>query len=160
MCPQKRHRFFFLLNKIKCLRWWVSNSHLSKSTSGFKVLFFSIIFKKKFPVFAFLYFTLIETPPTFESAELLQTILDWIRLLLIIVKKLMNQLNLKQVFEKDRKKEKDWGEKWGLLQAAGRKTIMVFFTFLRPNARRKREEKKKRNFRTIRIGCLQSFFFF
>ena len=62
MCPQKRHCFFFLLNKIKCLRWWVSNSHLSKSTGGFKVLFFFSIFKKKFPVFAFLYFTLIETP--------------------------------------------------------------------------------------------------
>ena len=86
-------------------------SKITSKNVSTKTTFFLIIFKKKFPVFAFLYFTLIETPPTFESAELLQTILDWIRLPLIIVKKLMNQLNLKQVFGKDRKKEKDWGKK-------------------------------------------------
>ena len=162
MCPQKRHCFFFfLLNKIKCLRWWVSNSHLSKSTGGFKVLFFFFsIFKKKFPVFAFLYFSLIETPPTFKSAELLQTILDWIRLPLIIVKKLMNSTWSKYL-GRTRKKEKDWGKKWRLLQFGGRKTIMVFFTSLRPNARRKRERREKKEFpHTIRVGCLQSFFFF
>ena len=54
MCPQKRHCFFvffFLLNKIKCLRWWVSNSHLSKSTGGFKVLLFFSIFKKEISCF-------------------------------------------------------------------------------------------------------------
>jgi len=125
-----------------------------------KTTFFLIIFKKKFPVFAFLYFTLIETPPTFESAELLQTILDWIRLPLIIVKKLMNQLNLKQVFGKDRKKEKDWGKKWRLLQFGGRKTIMVFFTSLRPNARRKRERREKKEFPTYDPHRLPSILIF
>ena len=112
MCPQNDIVFFSLLNKIKCLRWWVSNSHLSKvQVENQSPFFFKIIFKKKFPVFAFLYFSLLETSPTFESAEPLQTILDWIRLPLIIVKKLMNQLHLKQVFGKERKKEKDWGKK-------------------------------------------------
>ena len=57
-----------------------------------------------------------------------------------------NELNLKQVFGKDRKKEKDWGKKWRLLQFGGRKTIMVFFTSLRPNARRKRERREKKEF--------------
>ena len=66
--------------------------------------------KKKFLVFAFLHFTLIETHPTFKSAESLQTILDLIRLPLIIVTKIMKRLKLKKAFGKERKKEKDWGK--------------------------------------------------
>ena len=124
--------------------------------------FFLIIFKKKFPVFAFLYFSLLETSPTFESAEPLQTILDWIRLPLIIVKKLMNQLHLKQVFGKERKKEKDWGKKWRLLQEGGRKTIMVFFTSLRQCKKEEGREAKKKGISDIRSASaafnLSSFF--
>ena len=66
--------------------------------------------KKKFLVFAFLHFTLIETHPTFKSAESLQTILDSIRLPLIFVTKIMKRLKLKKAFGKERKKEKDWGK--------------------------------------------------
>ena len=124
-----------------------------------KSFFFLSIFKKKFPVFAFLYFTLIETPPTFESAELLQTILDWIRLPLIIVKKIMNSTWSKYLGRTERR---GLGEKMKIITIWGTEDdngLLYVFT-----ARCKKEEgreAKKRNFRTtIRIGCLQSFFFF
>ena len=71
--------------------------------------------KKKFPVFAFLHFTLIETPPTFKSAELLRTNLDWIRLPRDIVKEIMKGYKLEESIWKERKKENDWGEKRNII---------------------------------------------
>ena len=138
--------FFFFLNKIKCLRWWVSISHLSKSTSGFKVLFFFQHFQKEISCFrvSLFYlnwdstniwiswassdnFGLDSTPPKYceeinESTQLEASIWE------------------------GQKEGKDWGKKWRLLQFGGRKTIMVFFTSLRPNARRKRERREKKEF--------------
>ena len=72
-----------------------------------------------------------------------------------------NELNLKQVFGMDRKKEKDWGKKWRLLQFGGRKTITVFFTSLRPDARRKREGRQKKGIserRSASAAYNRSFF--
>ena len=59
------------------------------------------------------YFTLpvIETQPTFKTAELLRTILDWIRLPRDIVKEIMKGYKLEETIWKERKKEKDWGKK-------------------------------------------------
>jgi len=57
------------------------------------------------------YFTLIETQPTFKSAELLRTNLDWIRLPRDIVKEIMKGYKLEETIWKERKKEKDWGKK-------------------------------------------------
>ena len=109
--------------------------------------------KKKFLVFAFLHFTLIETHPTFKSAESLQTILDLIRLPLIIVTKIMKRLKLKKVFGK----ENDWGKKWGLIHLRGRKTIMVFFTSFRLYAKG-RGKGGIRNFRPASAAFNLSFF--
>ena len=51
------------------------------------------------------YFTLIETQPTFKTAELLRTNLDWIRLPRDIVKEIMKGYKLKKVFgRKERRK--------------------------------------------------------
>ena len=44
---------------------------------------------------------------------------------------------LEESIWKERKKEKDWGKKGILLQVGEGKTIMVFFTSLRPNSKRK-----------------------
>ena len=77
-----------------------------------KILCFPQFFlKKKFPVFKVLYFTLIETQPTFKTAELLRTNLDWIRLPRDIVKEIMKGYKLEESIWKERKKEKDWGKK-------------------------------------------------
>ena len=86
------------------------------------------------------YFTLIETQPTFKTAELLRTNLDWIRLPRDIVKEIMKGYKLKKVFGRKEKKEKDWGKKCGLLQYGGKQTKILLFPSLRPNAKRKREE--------------------
>ena len=67
--------------------------------------------KKKFPCFQVPYFTLIETQPTFKTAELLRTNLDWIRLPRDIVKEIMKGYKLEETIWKERKKEKDWGKK-------------------------------------------------
>ena len=48
MCPQNDIVFFSLLNKIKCLRWWVSNSHLSKVQVESKSFFFKSFSKRNF----------------------------------------------------------------------------------------------------------------
>ena len=70
-----------------------------------KILCFpQFFFEKEISCFQVPYFTLIETHPTFKSAELLQTILDWIRLPLIIVTKIMKRLKLKKVFGMERKR--------------------------------------------------------
>ena len=115
LCPQNDIVFFFLLNKIKCLRSWVSKSHLSKEQVEWKSFVFAHFFfhkkKKKFPVFAFLHFTLIETPPTFKSAELLQTNLDWIRYPRNVVTNLMKRINLKKVFGRKERRKMIGGKK-------------------------------------------------
>ena len=95
--------------------------------------------KKKFPVFAFLHFTLIETPPTFKPAELLQTNLDWIRYPRNVVTNLMKRINLKKVFGRKERRKMIGGKKGILLQIGEGKTIMVFFTSFRPNSKKKRE---------------------
>ena len=113
LCPQKRHCFFFsLLKKSKYLREWVSLKDLSKSRRGMKFLCFSsIFFEKEISCFQVHYFTLIETQPTFKTAELLRTNLDWIRLPRDIVKEIMKGYKLEETIWKERKKEKDWGKK-------------------------------------------------
>ena len=133
--------FFSLLNKSKYLREWVSLKDLSKSRRGMKILCFpQFFFWKRNFLFSVHYFTLIETQPTFKTAELLRTNLDWIRLPRDIVKEIMKGYKLEETIWKERKKEKDWGKKWGLLQYGGKQTKILLFPSLRPNAKRKREE--------------------
>ncbi len=61
------------------------------------------------------YFTLIETQPTFKTAEPFRTNLDWIRLPRDIVKEIMKGYKLEETIWKKRKEEKDWGEKMRLV---------------------------------------------
>ena len=102
-------------------------------------VFLNFFWKRNF-LFSVHYFTLIETQPTFKTAELLRTNLDWIRLPRDIVKEIMKGYKLEETIWKERKKEKDWGKKWGLLQYGGKQTKILLFPSLRPNAKRKREE--------------------
>ena len=103
-------------------------------------VFLNYFFEKEISCFQVHYFTLIETQPTFKTAELLRTNLDWIRLPRDIVKEIMKGYKLEESIWKERKKEKDWGKKWGLLQYGGKQTKILLFPSLRPNAKRKREE--------------------
>ena len=112
--------------------------------------------KKKFLVFAFLHFTLIETHPTFKSAESLQTILDSIRLPLIFVTKIMKRLKLKKVFEKERK-TKTIGGKMRIDTFTRTEDDNGLLYVFSNQCKRKRKGRNK-EFPT-RIGCLQSFFF-
>ena len=56
-------------------------------------------------------FYLIEPQPTFKTAELLRTNLDWIRLPRDIVKEIMKGYKLEKTIWNERKNEKDWGKK-------------------------------------------------
>ena len=69
------------------------------------------LFETEISCFQVPYFTLIETQPTFKTAELLRTNLDWIRLPRDIVKEIMKGYKLEETIWKERKKEKDWGKK-------------------------------------------------
>ena len=132
----------------------------SKSRRGMKILCFPQFFlKNKFPCFRVHYFTLIETQPTFKTAELLRTNLDWIRLPREIVKEIMKGYKLEETIWKERKKEKDWGKKWGLLQFGGKQTKILLFPSLRPNAKRNWKNGNKEFRHPIHIGCLQFLFF-
>ena len=71
----------------------------------------TFFFEKEISCFQVHYFTLIETQPTFKTAELLRTNLDWIRLPRDIVKEIMKGYKLEETIWKERKKEKDWGKK-------------------------------------------------
>ena len=73
------------------------------------------------------YFTLIETQPTFKTAELLRTNLDWIRLPREIVKEIMKGYKLEETIWKERKKEKDWGENEACYNLVG--STLKFFCF-------------------------------
>ena len=102
---------------------------------------FFFFLKKKFPVFSALFY--LDWDSTYiysKTAELLRTNLDWIRLPRDIVKEIMKGYKLEEIIWKERKKEKDWGKKWGLLQYGGKQTKILLFPSLRPNAKRKREE--------------------
>ena len=56
------------------------------------------------------YFTLIETQPTFKTAELLRTNLDWIRLPRDIVKEIMKGYKFKKVFGRKEKRKRIGGK--------------------------------------------------
>ena len=149
--------FFSLLNKSKYLRQWVSLK--AKVGVEWKSFVFLNFFEKEISCFQVHYFTLIETQPTFKTAELLRTILDWIRLPRDIVKEIMKGYKLEETIWKERKKEKDWGKKWGLLQFGGKQTKILLFPSLRPNAKRNWKNGNKEFRHPIHIGCLQFLFF-
>ena len=93
-----------------------------------KILCFSsIFFEKEISCFQVHYFTSIETLPTFKTAELLRTNLDWIRLPRDIVKEIMKGYKLEETIWKERKKEKDWGKNEACYNLVGSR--LKFFCF-------------------------------
>ena len=131
---------FSFLNKSKYLREWISLKDLSKSRRGMKTLcFLQFFLKKKFPVFVH-YFTLLSLNLHLKQLSCFEQIWIGYRLPRDIVKETMKGYKLEETIAKERKKEKDWGKKWGLLQYGGKQTKILLFPSLRPNAKRKREE--------------------
>ena len=78
------------------------------------------------------YFTLIETQPTFKTAELLRTNLDCIRLPREIVKEIMKGYKLEETIWKERKKEKDWGKNEACYNLVGSRLKFFCFRFWGP----------------------------
>ena len=135
--------FFSFLNKSKYLREWISLKDLSKSRRGMKTLcFLQFFLKKKFPVFVH-YFTLLSLNLHLKQLSCFEQIWIGYRLPRDIVKETMKGYKLEETIAKERKKEKDWGKKWGLLQYGGKQSKIRLFPSLRPNAKRKREEWDK-----------------
>ena len=95
--------------------------------------------KKKFPVFVH-YFTLLSLNLHLKQLSCFEQIWIGYRLPRDIVKETMKGYKLEETIAKERKKEKDWGKKWGLLQYGGKQSKIRLFPSLRPNAKRKREE--------------------
>ena len=135
--------FFSFLNKSKYLREWISLKDLSKSRRGMKTLcFLQFFLKKKFPVFVH-YFTLLSLNLHLKQLSCFEQIWIGYRLPRDIVKETMKGYKLEETIAKERKKEKDWGKKWRLLQYGGKQSKIRLFPSLRPNAKRKREEWDK-----------------
>ena len=134
--------FFSFLNKSKYLREWISLKDLSKSRRGMKTLCFpQFFFWRRNFVFSCIIL------PYWASLNLHLKQLScfeqiWIgyRLPRDIVKETMKGYKLEESIGKERKKEKDWGKKWDLLQYGGKQSKIRLFPSLRPNAKRKREE--------------------
>ena len=73
------------------------------------------------------YFTLIETQPTFKTAELLRTNLDWIRLPWYIVKEIMKGYKLKKVFGRKERRKRIGGKNEACYNLVGSR--LKFFCF-------------------------------
>ena len=106
---------------------------------SFNFFFFE---EEKFPVFVH-YFTLLSLNLHLKQLSRFEQI--WIRNRLPrdIVQETMKGYKLEETNAKERKKEKDWGKKWRLLQNGGKQSKIRLFPSLRPNAKRKREEWDK-----------------
>ena len=102
-------------------------------------VFLNFFLKKKFRVFVH-YFTLLSLNLHLKQLSCFEQIWIGYRLPRDIVKETMKGYKLEETIAKERKKEKDWGKKWGLLQFGGKQTKILLFPSLRPNAKRKREE--------------------
>ena len=100
---------------------------------------FNFFWRRNFLVFVH-YFTLLSLNLHLKQLSRFEQI--WIRYRLPreIVQETMKGYKLEETIAKERKKEKDWGKKWGLLQYGGKQTKILLFPSLRPNAKRKREE--------------------
>jgi len=105
----------------------------------FVFLNFFFLKKKKFRVFVH-YFTLLSLNLHLKQLSCFEQIWIGYRLPRDIVKETMKGYKLEETYWKERKKEKDWGEKWGLLQYGGKQSKILLFPSLRPNAKRTREE--------------------
>ena len=100
---------------------------------------FNFFLKKKFPVFVH-YFTLLSLNLHLKQLSCFEQIWIGYRLPRDIVKETMKGYKLEETYWKERKKEKDWGKRWGLLQYGGKQTKILLFPSLRPNSKRKRKE--------------------
>ena len=122
----------------------------------FLIFFF---FEKEISCFQVHYFTLIETRPTFKTAELLRTNLDWIRLPREIVKEIMKGYKLEETIWKERKKEKDWGKNEACYNLVGSRLKFFCFRLWGPMQKGRGKNGNKDSDIPIHIGCLQFLFF-
>ena len=87
---------------------------------------FNFFFEKKFRVFVH-YFTLLSLNLHLKQLSCFEQIWIGYRLPRDIVKETMKGYKLEETIAKERKKEKDWGKKWGLLQYGGKQSKIRLF---------------------------------
>ena len=86
------------------------------------------------------YFTLLSLNLHLKQVSCFEQIWIGYRLPRDIVKETMKGYKLEETIAKERKKEKDWGKKWGLLQYGGKQSkirlfpsILICFKFFHKN---------------------------